>query len=49
MTKVNPNNGNETRSNNFFNGTYFNLAIYLSFSKIHISMTFKNETSQFYD
>ena len=49
MTKVKPNNGNETRSDNFFHGTYSNLALYLSFSKINISMTFKNETSQFYD
>ena len=44
MTKLNPNNGNETKSD-IFHRTYSILTLYTFL----ISMTLKNEISQLYD
>ena len=51
MTKVNPNNGNETNQT-FSLETYSNLTSYLFYEKMFkyfISLTFKIKISQFYD
>ena len=48
MTKVNPENGNETK-HDIFLGTYSNMMLFFVKKHSSISMAFKTKISQFYD
>ena len=48
MTKVNPENGNETK-HDIFLGTYSNMMLFFVKKHSSISKAFKTKISQFYD